>query len=745
MKKYSIFGAGAAGLYTAWRLLEGKLKDPKFKDKQLNAGDVLELYDWGKYDFSKANPGSRAAGSRICTWHYDNDKSQSYVELGGMRYSFWNQQTTDGEPCPNGGHAPGHRVVTKTIEKLGLNKYSVPFNVTNNQLFYLRSKNFYLNDINSNNPAPYNINNFGAGASADQAFTILENLGIPDEIKNAGGFSRLQWCNFYKEGHIIKKQPDSSVFKEGDLLKDIGYWNLLYDQVGSEGYDYAADGNGYSSNIINTNTAVSMNMNDEFTPGSQYKTLSIGYSGMFNALFDEIVKLCKQHKIEFRYYPDTRLHSILWKKSKAVFTYATRKNPNIAEGTREADAAWLAMPRAAIDMVAQATRYSKPAKDELDVLNHEKVNLYLESTIMQPSYKVGMFFDIPWWTGETVQYYLITETAIENLEKLPTIFPANFIAAMKKLMASAPYYRTLEDLMNAINSITKVSWTYEQKFQLSITTLKTNNNPATYPALITGYVITTGVIKQLSKFPPKITQAMQTLIDVPYSALQDLVSAVENAANESLTFAQTTQLATAATRNTIGPSVTNSPIRMVVYFGNNATGEGKRPIYGILASYDDMDNTTFWQELELGAKTERTVPISSDTQPLEGPRKVPTRMVKMLRKMLAELHYGPNSDYSNIPEPLDAKYMDWSLPPFNAGYHEWAPHYNVGDVQRKIRKPSQLIDKADADIFIVGEAYSNDQAWVEGAYCTAESVLNDFFGIEPIINNKEYPFICPEL
>jgi hypothetical protein len=86
--------------------------------------------------------------------------------------------------------------------------------------------------------------------------------------------------------------------------------------------------------------------------------------------------------------------------------------------------------------------------------------------------------------------------------------------------------------------------------------------------------------------------------------------------------------------------------------------------------------------------------------------------------------------------------MDWSLPPFGAGYHAYAAHYNICDVQQKIRKPSQLIEGADADIFIVGETYSNDQAWVEGAFCTAESVLNDFFGIEPIIDNKDYPFIC---
>ncbi len=74
--------------------------------------------------------------------------------------------------------------------------------------------------------------------------------------------------------------------------------------------------------------------------------------------------------------------------------------------------------------------------------------------------------------------------------------------------------------------------------------------------------------------------------------------------------------------------------------------------------------------------------------------------------------------------------MDWSLPPFAAGYHAWAAHYrHRRRAGRKIRKPSQLVEGADADIFIVGEAYSNDQAWVEGAYCTAESVLNDFFGV----------------
>lgn len=669
-KTYAIFGAGAAGLYTAWRLLNGQAKDKHAEGLQLGSNDTLELYDWGQYDFNERHRGSRAAGARICTWHYRNDKTQSYVELGGMRYSFWNQQATTEFPNPNDGLAPGHRLVTKTIELLGLDRYSVPFNVTGNQLFYLRSQNFYLNDISSKNPAPYAAANYGASMSPDQGFTTVQDLAT---TKPWDQFTRRDWCRFYKHGTITATLPASSVFQQGDHLCDIGYWNLLYDQLGQEGYEYAADGNGYSSNVINTHAGVSFNINNEFTPGSQYRTLSIGYSGMFNSLFDEVVALCRKKNIEFCYKPNQRLHSILWKDGQAHFTVASRKQPNFADHSGVADAAWLAMPRAAIDLVAQATRFRKEHHGEIDVLNHEKVQLYLESTIMQPSYKVGMFFDQPWWAPDAA-------------------------------------------------------------------------NPPTYPAQIIGYTITPADIATLQQqgFPDSALQAMSTLTYTPYTSVPEMVAAIEAQTLQALDLAQTKSLAEVTRNDTIGPSVTNSPIRMVVYFGNNATAQHSKPVYGILASYDDEDNTDFWRELELGPNRQRHQPLANDTQPLDGPRTVPPRMVKMLRKMLARMHFGPGADESAVPEPLESAYVDWSLPPFNAGYHEWAPHYDIGDVQRKIRKPSQLIPGADAAIFIVGEAYSNDQAWVEGAYCTAESVLNDFFGISPLIDDREYPFICPE-
>ena len=483
-KKYSIFGAGASGLYTAWRLLNGESKHDADKANQIAKGDTIELYDWGEYDFLKKDEHQRAAGGRVCTWHYQNDKSKSYLELGGMRYSEW-----DGN---NDAMSGGHRLVTTVIKDLDLDKYSVPFNESTNPLFYLRTKNMYLNDITSSNPAPYNVNNYGATDSPDNGFNMVEKLAV---TATTGPQTRAEWCAFYQDGRITADTGDTSVFQKGDLLKNIGYWNLMFDQLGSEGYNYTADGNGYTSNVINWNSAVAFQANNEFTPGTEYKTLTKGYSSMFNALFDAIRVLAKQKSVHFEYKPNTRLHSILQTDGVIHYAIANRHDPNKKSGVATTDFAWLAMPRNAIDLVAQATRYTD--NDGLDVLNHRKVQLYLESAVLQPSYKVGMFFDTPWWT----------------------VIPG---AA----------------------------------------------NPPSYPPQLTSYEVTTTVIKNLAArgFPKKYLAAISNdsaIVENPFTPAADFIKAVEQCIKERLTIIEEEQILAAAERNTIGPSVTDMPVRQV--------------------------------------------------------------------------------------------------------------------------------------------------------------------------------------
>ncbi|MEP6930685.1 MAG: hypothetical protein ABI850_11750, partial [Flavobacterium sp.] len=588
-KTYSIFGAGAAGLYTAWRLLEGTSKQKK-NEKMLVKGDVLELYDWGQYDFSKKNPGTRAPGARVCTWHYKDNKDNSYLELGGMRYSNW-----DGTPM-----GAGHRVVTKTIEKLDLKKDSIPFNESADPLMSLRAKNMYVSDVTSNQPAPYDVNNYGEDAPPDDGFTIIQSVAI---TQTSGPTTRREWCRFYEEGKINIDMPDSSIYKKGDLLKEAGYWNLGYDMLGQEGFSYLADGNGYSSNVVNSNSAQSFNVNDEFTPGTEYKTLIKGYSSLFDTLFEEVEKLAKEKGITLNYFPNTRLRSILHTKAGIHFTTATRQDPDRLAERKRCNAAFMAMPRAAIELVAQATRYSD--EEGLDVLNHEKVQLYLESVVMEPSYKVGMFFKTPWWR--------------ETVDGAPT-YPAKLTS----------YFLTQE----------------------GIARLKKENFPAAYLRAI-----------ELAQSP--------VLIGTSFNDKISFIAAVENAIQEHLTFQQEKQIAAVAELDTIGPSITDMPIRQVVYFGDNARNEKGEKVYGILASYDDIQYATFWKALELGPDATREIPESRDCQPLEGPREATPVMVKMLRSQLASLHFGPQADYSFVPEPLETRYIDWALPPFNAGYHAY--------------------------------------------------------------------------
>ncbi len=573
-----------------------------------------------------------------------------------MRYSYWDGKPTSG----------GHRLVTTVIHELGLDKESETFNETSNQLYYLRTRNLYLNGITSQNPAPYDT--YQAATQPDNGFTVIQDLALTPAA--AESKTRRQWCEFYQNGKIEFDTAAASVFKKGDLLRGIGYWDVMIDQLDGEGFAYTSDGNGYSSNVINWNTAVAIQANNEFVPGTDYKTLKTGYSSMFTALFREIEKLAAKKKVRLDYRPNTRLHSILEVDGKVRYTLANRDNPSkkSAEGT--SDAAWMAMPPYALSLVAQATQYvDHPG---LDVLNHSQVQLYLGAAILQPSYKIGMFFDQAWWL----------------------------------------------------------------------------DSATTYPPNLQAWQVTGAVIARLAEkhFPKKYLARMQqdpSYFDQTFTTAADFVVATEACIDDGLSYKDKQKVLAAAERNTIGPTVTDLPIRQVVYFGNNARDPKRPPVYGILASYDDETFTSFWQELELGPGELRKVALSENYQPLVGPRQAPPIMVQMLRQQLAYIHFGPQATYDQVPPPLECAFMDWSLPPFSAGYHAWAPHYDICEVQQKIRKPSQLIGGADANIFIVGEAYSNDQAWVEGAYCTAESVLNDFFGVKPLIDDEEYPFICP--
>jgi hypothetical protein len=191
-----------------------------------------------------------------------------------------------------------------------------------------------------------------------------------------------------------------------------------------------------------------------------------------------------------------------------------------------------------------------------------------------------------------------------------------------------------------------------------------------------------------------------------------------------------------------GATITDLPLRMVYYFGNNipdGPGASGGP-YVLLASYDDMNYSNFWREVEING--DYVDPPSEMHQPLTGPTPVhvDSPMAGLLLKQLAEVH---GIAVTAIPTPKAIYYQDWGQNPFGGGYHGWSAHYNICEVMDKIRAPYQKVLGGNRQTYIVGSCYSFDQAWVEGAFCTAESVLQDFIGLPPLNPNiGNYTLVC---
>lgn len=216
-----------------------------------------------------------------------------------------------------------------------------------------------------------------------------------------------------------------------------------------------------------------------------------------------------------------------------------------------------------------------------------------------------------------------------------------------------------------------------------------------------------------------------------------------------------------------GRSVSDLPIRQTYYFPPVPVPfkppEPDSPLLKgpalLMASYDDLGAVSFWRSLEdprdlqpkvhahmkaLMAKTYSALPAATQTafqrhvaemnqvmadEPGFFP--APNEMVRHAQEQLRYLHFNqplpdPMPAPQGEPGELLAAYKDWGHDPYGGGWNFWAPGVDVQSIMRGIRRPFH-----DISLYIIGEAYSGNQGWVEGALTTAEHVLRDYFHLKP--------------
>jgi monoamine oxidase len=168
-----------------------------------------------------------------------------------------------------------------------------------------------------------------------------------------------------------------------------------------------------------------------------------------------------------------------------------------------------------------------------------------------------------------------------------------------------------------------------------------------------------------------------------------------------------------------GHSITDLPMRQCYYFGTDTNNNNSM----LLGSYGDMETETFWKALSDDQVLFEISPHKSASmeEMLKLNHVQATKMmVNEIMNQLRELH----GNQVEIPEPYITYFKDWTDAPFGAGYHAWKAGVAVNEVMPYMRKPLN-----DEQIHIVGEAYSDQQGWVEGAFCEAEKMLQEHYDL----------------
>jgi monoamine oxidase len=155
-----------------------------------------------------------------------------------------------------------------------------------------------------------------------------------------------------------------------------------------------------------------------------------------------------------------------------------------------------------------------------------------------------------------------------------------------------------------------------------------------------------------------------------------------------------------------GSSGTDLPLGQVWYFGPDSASNSNSLL---LATYDDTLSTTYWEGLQTGDRY-TLGPGGADPHWYE--QAPSSAMVAEIQRQLVEMHGV------TVPAPYSASWRDWSEDPYGGAFNTWNVGVDAVQVAQAILQPDSSVP-----LYVCGEAYSQDQGWVEGAFDTAEQVV----------------------
>ncbi|MGE0783509.1 flavin monoamine oxidase family protein [Mycolicibacterium sp.] len=158
-----------------------------------------------------------------------------------------------------------------------------------------------------------------------------------------------------------------------------------------------------------------------------------------------------------------------------------------------------------------------------------------------------------------------------------------------------------------------------------------------------------------------------------------------------------------------GPAVTDLPARKFYHFG---TEPGRPPGFtgALTMAYLDDRETDFWSGLRYLEQPDAAGLTMLDP---EGPF-----ATELLSQIVAVHELA-------APPPIESVgFIDWGDDQYLSGWHTWTQGAKTWEVMPAVRTPLP-----GTALHIVGEAWSLDQGWIEGALQTVEALLTEDLGL----------------
>lgn len=222
-------------------------------------------------------------------------------------------------------------------------------------------------------------------------------------------------------------------------------------------------------------------------------------------------------------------------------------------------------------------------------------------------------------------------------------------------------------------------------------------------------------LEQLRQFSPPLRSVRQ---GVPIS---NLLASVDNMILSKINFFYENCWWYGATGNIGKPIMEGAcfsdlPLEQVYFFPSDADDLSKP---GSLTIYSSYHHTNYWEPLQQAGTAFTPVPPLS--QP-PGSTAATNEVVALANRKIAETLGIP---VSTVAAPVLTTYKRWA-PDTAEGYaaHMWATGSDDMMIQPQIQYP--VIGKR---LFICGEAYCDEQTWMDGALRSADNILNAYFGV----------------